>query len=150
MRRIVLFTVLAIMLTGAVVVAPGSDRLTLRTAPPVVVRTEPPAGAAHVDPGLEEIRVTFSKKMKRDGWSFVQADPDGCPTPGAGEVHFLDDGRTCVFPVRLDPGRTYALWINSETYRNFQDRHGRPAVPYLLVFRTARYPARRGGGRPGD
>ena len=34
------------------------------------------------------------------------------------------------------PGKTYAIWLNSQKFRNFKDTAGRPAVPYLLVFRT--------------
>ena len=39
-------------------------------------------------------------------------------------------------PVALEPGKTYAIWINSEKFNNFKDTDGRSAVPYLLVFRT--------------
>jgi hypothetical protein len=38
-----------------------------------------------------------------------------------------------VLPVKLEPGRTYALWLNSG---NFKDSGGQRAVPYLLVFET--------------
>jgi hypothetical protein len=50
--------------------------------------------------------------------------------------HYLADQRTCVLKVRLEPGKTYAWWLNSEKFKNFQDRAGQPAVPYLLIFRT--------------
>ena len=39
--------------------------------------------------------------------------------------------------VKLEPGRTYAWWLNSETFQNFKDQHGNPALPYLLIFRTS-------------
>jgi hypothetical protein len=38
--------------------------------------------------------------------------------------------------VRLEPGRTYAWWLNSDKFKNFTDLAGRPAVPYLLIFQT--------------
>ena len=38
--------------------------------------------------------------------------------------------------VKLEPGRTYAIWVNSEKFGNFKDADGRSAVPYLLVFQT--------------
>ena len=41
-----------------------------------------------------------------------------------------------VLPVRLEPGKTYAIWVNSEKFGNFKDADGRSAVPYLPVFRT--------------
>ena len=56
----------------------------------------------------------------------------------AGEVRYLDDGRTNVLPVRLYPGRKYAIWFNSPNYKHsaFRDSDNNPAVPYLLVFET--------------
>ena len=38
--------------------------------------------------------------------------------------------------LRLEPGRTYAFWLNSDQFKNFRDSEGRPAVPYLLIFET--------------
>ena len=35
-----------------------------------------------------------------------------------------------------EPGKTYAIWVNSEKFNNFKDTGGRSAVPYLLVFKT--------------
>lgn len=39
-------------------------------------------------------------------------------------------------PVKLEPGKTYAIWVNSEKLGNFMDADGHSAVPYLLVFMT--------------
>jgi RNA polymerase sigma-70 factor (ECF subfamily) len=41
-----------------------------------------------------------------------------------------------VLPVKLEPGKTYAIWVNSGEFGNFKDTDGRSAVPYLLVFKT--------------
>ena len=53
-----------------------------------------------------------------------------------GKPKYLADKRTCVLPVKLEPGKTYAIWVNSEKLGNFKDTDGRSAVPYLLVFKT--------------
>jgi hypothetical protein len=37
----------------------------------------------------------------------------------------LDDQRTCVATVKLEPGRTYGFWLNSQEFGNFKDRDGR-------------------------
>jgi hypothetical protein len=104
--------------------------------PPVVIATVPESGAANVDPALTEIRVTFSKEMITDRmWSFVQVSNETFPKSN-GQVHYLNDGRTCVLPVQLEPGKIYAIWINSENHHAFQDLGGRAAVPYLLIFET--------------
>ena len=54
-----------------------------------------------------------------------------------GKPRWLDDGRTCVLPVKLEPGKGYAVWLNSQKFRNFKDSQGQSAVPYLLVFETS-------------
>jgi RNA polymerase sigma-70 factor (ECF subfamily) len=41
-----------------------------------------------------------------------------------------------VLPVKLQPNRLYAVWLNFEAARNFQDNEGKPALPYLLIFQT--------------
>lgn len=46
------------------------------------------------------------------------------------------DGKTCVFKVKLEPGRTYGYWLSSQKFTNFKDQQGRSSVPYLLVFST--------------
>ena len=113
----------------------AADEITLENAPPVVITTSPTAGASDVDPKLSEIRVTFSKQMKDGTWSWATLTKQSFPQL-AGDPRYLDDGRTCVLPVKLKPGKTYAIWVNSEKFGNFKDASEQSAVPYLLVFRT--------------
>jgi Sigma-70, region 4/Bacterial Ig-like domain len=103
--------------------------------PPVVINIEPTVGASDVDPGLREIRVTFSKKMMDKTWSWTEGKKYAVPKLD-GTIHYERDQRTCVMPVKLEPGKTYVLGINSERFRNFKDADGRPALPYLVVFHT--------------
>ena len=104
-------------------------------APPVVIRTVPEAGATGVDPSLTELRVTFSSPMLDHSWSWVICGEENFPKL-TGAPRYLADGRTCVLPVKLDPGRVYATWLNNEKIKGFCDREARPAIPYLLVFET--------------
>jgi hypothetical protein len=103
--------------------------------PPVVVKTIPESGAASVDPALTQLQVTFSAPMKDRSWSWTRCGDESLPEPN-GSPRYLPDGRTCVYPVRLKPGKVYALWLNSETAHEFQDRQGQSALPYLLIFQT--------------
>jgi RNA polymerase sigma-70 factor (ECF subfamily) len=119
------------VLTGA----SRADDITLESVPPVVVRTVPEAGARDVDPKLEEIKVVFSKPMQDESWSWSSLSKESFPKMN-GKPKYLDDKRTCVLPVKLEPGKTYAIWVNSERFQNFKDANGQSAVPYLLVFRT--------------
>jgi hypothetical protein len=113
-----------------------ADDVTLGSVPPVVVKTDPEAGAGEVDPKLTEIKVTFSKAMKDGSWSWAMLSKESFPKVD-GKPKYLADKRTCVLPVKLEPGRTYAIWVNSEKkFTDFKDTDGRSAVPYLLVFKT--------------
>jgi RNA polymerase sigma-70 factor (ECF subfamily) len=139
MRRITIF-VLGLILAGHGGIARAGDGVSVRSLPPVVVKTFPQAGDTKVDPATREVRVTFSKDMLTEKmWSWVMQTKDSFPEI-AGDVRYLADGRTCVLPVKLYAGRKYAIWINSPNYKHsaFRDRDHHPAVPYLLVFETAK------------
>ncbi|MEI6074457.1 MAG: protein kinase [Verrucomicrobiota bacterium] len=103
--------------------------------PPVVVETFPVSGARNIVAGETDIRVRFSKEMADGMWSWSTAwensTPDIIDPP-----HYEADARTCVVKVKLEPGRTYAFWLNSGNFANFKDITGRPAIPYLLIFQT--------------
>jgi RNA polymerase sigma-70 factor (ECF subfamily) len=131
-RVLVTLVVLFIGLSATVALA---DDVTLKSVPPVVAKTVPQAGASDVDPKLTEIKVTFSKVMQDGGWSWAMLSRESFPKMD-GKPKYLEDKKTCVLPVKLEPGKTYAIWVNSAKFQNFKDTDRRPAVPYLLVFRT--------------
>ena len=126
---------LVALVIGLYTTAALAEDITLEAARPVVVKTVPEAGAGDVDPKLTEIQVAFSKDMQDGNWSWVKLSEESFP-PLDGKPKYLADKRTCVLPVKLEPGKTYALWVNSDKLGNFKDADGRPAVPYLLVFKT--------------
>ena len=135
MKRIILIAVTAILTAGPAA-AQQSAGISVKSVPPVVVKTVPLAGDAAVDPDLKEIRVTFSKDMMSDRmWSWVKISNETFPVI-SGKIEYLDDKRTCVAPVKLEPGRTYAIWLNSENFNAFRDLDNNPAIPYLLTFHT--------------
>ena len=108
----------------------------VKSMPPVVVKTVPPAGDTQVDAKTTtEIRVTFSKEMADQSWSWTQISKETYPTL-TGKPFYDKDKRTCVLPVKLEPGKTYVLWLNPERFKGFRDTDGRPAVFYPLVFET--------------
>lgn len=108
---------------------------TIESMPAVVVKTFPEAGVKNVDPGEVEIKITFSKEMSDGSWSWSSAWQDSTPE-GIGKPHYEADHKTCVYKVKLAPGKTYGYWINSQKFGNFRDKSGRSAIPYLLVFQT--------------
>jgi hypothetical protein len=102
---------------------------------PVVVKTVPEAGTKDVAPGEMEIRVTFSKDMMDQSWSWSSVWKDSSPE-SIGKPHYDADHKTCVLKVKLEPNKTYGWWINSQNFHGFKDAQGHSAVPYLLVFQT--------------
>ena len=129
MRSLVVLSILGLLAGPALAGKPS-----VKSMPPVVVKTVPASGDTAVDAKLKEIKVTFSKDMKtKKMWSFVQVSKDTFPQ--AGEPRYKDS-RTIVLPVTLQPKKTYAVWINSGKLNAFRDTSGNPAVPYLLVFET--------------
>jgi hypothetical protein len=132
----ILAITLAMSLVGAFALAQTSKEPSVQNMPPSVVKTVPPAGDTDVDPALKEITVTFSKDMITDRmWSVCQISKETFPEM-AGKIHYLPDKRTCVIPVKLQPGKVYVLWFNRAQYNSFRDTGNNPSVPYMLVFET--------------
>lgn len=130
------FIALAAVLAGLLGLSAGAEEPTVANSPPVVVKTVPTAGAEDVDPKLTEIKVTFSKDMLDGSWSWAQVSESSFPK-SEGKISYQKDHRTCVMPVTLEAGKSYAIWINyPDKFENFKDKDGRPAVPYMLVFKT--------------
>ncbi len=129
-------SLLLLTATAALISPAAEEELSLASVPPVVVRTVPAAGEAAVDPALTELQVTFSKAMHDGTWSWSAWGAENSPEM-VGQPKYLADGRTCVATVKLQPGKFYALWLNSEKFHGFQDTSNQPALPYLLTFTTA-------------
>jgi RNA polymerase sigma-70 factor (ECF subfamily) len=127
------------LLLAVFLCAARADDITVQSAQPVVVKTLPQAGATDIDAKLGEIQVTFSKDMMDGSWSWSTVSRESFPKLD-GQPKYLQDKRTCVLPVKLEPGKTYALWVNTERFTGFKDADGRTAVPYLLVFQTRKAP----------
>ncbi len=108
-----------------------------RPAPdaPHVIALEPSNGATRVDAAsVAVLRATFDRPME-GSWSWVREGGDFPETTGS--AYFEEDGRTAALPVRLEPGRTYVVWLNSSRYQLFRDASGTPAPPLRWTFSTA-------------
>ena len=131
--KTIVTTLLATALIGAPLALTRAEDL--ESMPPVVVKTVPEAGRPDVAPGETEIRVTFSKEMTDKSWSPSTAWENSTPAM-IGEPKYDADHKTWVAKVKLEPGKTYGYWLNSQKFGNFKDRKGQSAVPYLLTFKT--------------
>lgn len=135
MKKMMICVLVTGFIAGAAVTAHGAE-VTVETMPPSVVKTVPRAGDMNVDPSLREVSVTFSKDMlTKEMWSWCSQSPETFPRIDKTGIRYLDK-RTCVLPVKLEPGKTYVIWINTRKYNYFKDTNKNSAVPYLLVFQT--------------
>jgi len=132
--RTLLTTLIAIAAIS--VMAQNSAAPDIADAAPVVVKAVPEAGSRDVAPGEVEIKVTFSKEMMDQAWSWCNAWDNSLPE-FIGKPHYEADHKTCVLKVKLEPGKTYGFWINTQKFNSFQDKQHRHAVPYLLAFTTS-------------
>jgi Bacterial Ig-like domain len=127
---------ITLMMSALCALIPSQGRSqTIESMAPVVVKTVPESGTKEVSPGTIEIKVTFSKPMADGSWSWSTAWEGSTPEV-VGKPKYEADGKTCVLKVKLEPGKTYAYWLNSGNFHNFKDRERHSAVPYLLVFQT--------------
>ncbi|MBN1813720.1 MAG: Ig-like domain-containing protein, partial [Anaerolineae bacterium] len=103
-----------------------------------VISTVPELGATDVDPALEEIVITFSQPIMKGRYSFIVHPDLGEYPEVTGDPSFLDL-QTCTLPVKLGPGKTYAIGINSPDHKNFVSLVDETlsAEPYILIFSTA-------------
>jgi RNA polymerase sigma-70 factor (ECF subfamily) len=109
--------------------------VSVNSMPPVIVKTIPEAGATDVDPATTEIRAVFSKPMMTGNYSWVRTGKETFPET-TGKPRFEPDEKTCILPVKLQPGKTYVIWLNQGKFASFMDKGSRRSVPYLLVFQT--------------
>ncbi len=127
--------ILFFMMIALVTNARADNFIDIQNLPPVVIQTSPIAGSTDISAGTSEIRVIFSKEMQDKSWSWIKMSDNSFPEL-VGEPHFLSDKKTCVLGIKLQPGHSYAVWLNSTSHGGFKDNTGHNAVPYLLTFST--------------
>ena len=126
---------------GAAAPSPVAAHPTRRLDAPQVLALSPPNGARDVDAAaVTELRVQFDRPMA-EGWSWVTEGGSTFP-PMAGKAYQTPDGRAAALPVRLEPGHTYVVWLNSQQYDGFRSTEGTPLPPLRWEFSTAAAPAR--------
>lgn len=133
MIRIMITTACVVLLAAGFALG---QEITVKSMPPSVVKTVPQSGDTAVDAAVtKQITATFSKKMTDGSWTWAQMSKETFPEI-IGKPKYLDDQKTCVVDVKLEPHKTYVVWINSQQFSGFKDVDGNTAVSYLLVFQT--------------
>jgi len=90
MRSLIVLSLVTLLACPAL-----AEKPSVKSMPPVVVKTVPQSGATAVDAKLKEIKVTFSKDMiTKKMWSFVRISKDSYPA-------FRDVGNNPAVPYLL-------------------------------------------------
>jgi hypothetical protein len=100
---------------------------------PQIVSTVPEVGNGAVHPDTTELRVTFDRDMG-GGFSWTGG---GDAYPEVAAKPSWIDRRTCVLPVKLQPGKYYRVGINAPSHRNFKSAEGFSVTPTAFWFVTA-------------
>lgn len=101
---------------------------------PRIVKTAPRQGATGVDAALNEITVSFDREMG-PGMSWTGGPPLFPPIDKSREPRWTD-ARTCVLPVKLEPGSYYRVGVNSSSFGNFRSQQGVAANAAAIYFTT--------------
>lgn len=113
----------------------GADEATkAQLAAPAVVEMNPPNGAKDVSADTTTIAVTFNTPMGGGmSWTGAPADKPEFTAPPV----WSEDKRTCTATVKMAPGKTYTLSLNSAYHINFNSESGVPLAPVAWTFTTA-------------
>ena len=114
----------------------ASAALEAKTQLPKIVKLSPANGAKDVSPKLKELRVTFDVPMG-GGFSWCGDGPQFPKFQEGKRPFWTEGGKTCVLPVKLEPGVEYEIWLNSESHKNFQTAGGVPLEPVHYTFKTS-------------
>ena len=113
----------------------ASERMKNQVRVPQIVSMVPANGAADVDPGISEIRVTFDMPMG-EGFSWTGGGPRFPEIPKGKMPSWSENNTVCVLPVRLKADDEYVLGLNSVSHKNFQSKWGVPLEPVVYRFGT--------------
>ena len=110
---------------------------------PRIVELAPAMNAEDVDPNLKHVRIVFDRDMMET--RFLKRGSQGWPK-WVNPV--WEDKRTFVYEMRLEPGTTYEIWLNSDTGKGFRSTDGTALEPVCWRFTTAG--EREAESRPAD
>jgi hypothetical protein len=102
---------------------------------PYVVKTEPANGSVHVNAETKEIRITFSKEMVANSYSFNLSDKGKEYFPITKIIGMENNDRILVLSADLKPGKEYEFVL---TNKSFASKDGYPLrdEKLLVKFKT--------------
>lgn len=100
---------------------------------PSILNSNPRSGDTSVDPSLTTATVTFDRLMTPSG--FLTGRRPLLPVP-EGATLVWRDRRTVEIPIKLEPGKMYAIGVNGPEYRVLKTSAGMPFPPRVITFCT--------------
>ncbi len=102
---------------------------------PKLVGSSPANGDRAVDPSLAEMVFEFDRPMRDQSWSIVGPSQDQPDV--VGKLRYDAERKRLTVPIKLEPGRSYRFWLNSERFKAFASAEGVPLAPVEFAFATA-------------
>ncbi len=101
---------------------------------PTVAKTIPENGEAYLDPKkFKQLSITFDRDMDTSSADWGEGGEFAPETTG--EIKWTSK-RNCLLPVKLEPGKTYLIEINSSEGSGFCSEEGLQLPPMDFVFET--------------
>ena len=115
---------------------------------PSIISTDPYIFADDVNSALDKITIKFSEPMAESSWFYSSFAPGILPRV-VGEPAFDSSDIQWILPVKLEPGKVYAIAFNcGDTVKDmknfkagFRGLAGKVCKPFVLVFATAARPS---------
>ena len=111
----------------------ASPEIVAKTKKPEIVGMNPENHSKDVSPNTKSISVTFNMPMG-SGMSWTGGGEAFPEIPKGTKPTWSKDKRSCTLPVKLQPGHSYRIGINSPSHKNFQSEFGIPVGPTMYEF----------------
>jgi tetratricopeptide (TPR) repeat protein len=111
---------------------------------PFVINTSPELYSEDVDPNIRAVTIVFSEPMKKTDWFYSSFSPALLPR-STGLPFFDQSGSKWTLPVKLEPGKVYAIAVNyydaekdiKNPQAGFRSAAEQRCDKFVLVFATA-------------
>ncbi|WP_164976653.1 Ig-like domain-containing protein [Chryseobacterium sp. CH21] len=107
-----------------------------RKKSPAVVKMDPANGSADVNPDTKEIRITFSKEMIPEYYSFNLSDKGKEYMPITKVLGMENTDKTLVLGVDLKPNKEYEFVLTNKSFRS-KEGYSLKEEKLLIKFKTA-------------
>ena len=102
---------------------------------PAVVKIDPVNGSVRVNPDTKEIRITFSKEMVPEYYSFNLSEKGKEYMPITKVIGMENNDKTLVLGVNLKPDKEYEFFLTNKSFRS-KEGYSLKDEKLLIKFKT--------------